>query len=115
MDADVTLATLLEAITRLRVDYAREKRKNADLFYHLDEENMPAVAEKLSSLAAALSLLVSGGEINGAALLAALNNTGGGLCIDGACAPAAYAAATERTEGMRPLYINEDGMLCAGL
>ncbi len=117
------LAALEEECIRNR----RFRRRIEELLYHLDESNMPNVAERIRALRRDLLTfrLEEGAEearetsLSASALkmtektedaVYTLTATPRTLSM-----PALFAEARPLTAGMRPVYINEDGALTAVL
>ena len=114
METEISLVVLAEEVGRIRADFARYRRYLDDLLVNLEEENMPAVAEKLSTLSAGLSLLVADGALLGDALIAAVNAASGtSLSLDGASAVNTYKNAVTQSSSMRALCVDADGKLYA--
>ena len=110
------LSEMKKRLDELYDTQIRQRRMLADILYNLDEENMPNVAARLSSLSTGLSKLLTADaepSINAAAIAAALNAAGVGLSIDAATAPTLYKNATVKTTAMRLLAVDENGKLCA--
>lgn len=116
MQDEITLSTLREEVRCLRAELARYRRYLDDLLFNLEEENMPAVASKLSALS---TLLDDGGAaVSGDALIAAVNAAdgrldGARLSLDGAIAAGTYQSAVTKTNAMRALCVDASGKLYA--
>ena len=115
MQDEITLVSLRDEVRRLRAELARYRRYLDDLLVNLEEENMPTVAEKLSTLSAGISpLLGDNGAVSGDALVTALNTASGtSLSLDGATAKKTYANAVTKTSAMRALCVDASGKLYA--
>ena len=108
------LASLAEELSNLRASVRSLRRRVEDILYNLEEENMPTVAERIASLSAGLSLLLTADaepSINAKALVAALNASTASLSIDRATAPTLYKNAVTRTNAMRLLAVDNNGTL----
>ncbi len=106
----------------------RFRRLVEDLLDHLDESNMPTVAERIRALRGDLLSFrreeTDTGRIREASLspsaLTVKETEGDAVCsatltARTLCIPAVFAGATDSTDGLRPVYIREDGSLTAVL
>ena len=111
-----SLSALTEQLLQLQGTVRALRRRTEDLLFHLEEENMPLVSEKLEALAARLSLLVSEDatpKIKGEALADALNEGPAALSLDAAQATGLYKNPVKKTAAMYLLAVDENGKLRA--
>ena len=116
MHEETELAHLQKELSHLRSSVRSLRRHLEDILYNLEEENMPAVAERISTLSKGLSLLLTAdkpAQINADALIEALNAGTAALSIDRAGAPPLDQNAEARTSEMRTLAIDRNGKLYA--
>ena len=107
---------LVEQLLRLQNELRAFRRRTQELLNNLEEENMPAVSEKLTALTTGLSLLLTSDtepSVNGDALVRAINLASTALSLDGAVAPTLYKNAGTRKSGTHLLALDKDGRLCA--
>ena len=116
MNEEMELSRLREELFHLRSSVRSLRRYLEDILYNLEEENMPTVAERISTLSTGLSLLLTKDQPpkpNAEALVAALNAGTSAISIDRAVAPTLYENAVAGTSEMRTLAVGKDGKLYA--
>lgn len=115
-DKTAELSVLAEELAALRSGVRSFRRRVEDILYNLEEENMPAVSARLNALSSGLALLLTADaepSINKKALAAAISEKDAGLLIDYATAPTLYKNASAKTDALRLLAVDKNGVLHA--